>query len=195
MRYFLIIIFLTCSALLYAQRDSVIFDNQIKLKEGIYTSFSEIIANNPKYQNCSFETKGNFLFGKKLLIYYSDRFGNKFKFDDRILLVVHDGIRYVKFKKKFNKLILTGTISTFFIEKTYHDYRTGYTGTEDKLYFVDLKTNMIKRLKPIRIREIFRRDNILYSDYQSISDSKKRKTLYFYVLKYNMRNPIYIEMN
>lgn len=188
--HLLIIIFLFGYRFLFSQESNSIFDNQIKLKEGVYTTLSEIIENNPKYHDCLFETKVDFWFGK-MSIYYTDKFGAKHEFKDTILLVVEDGKRYVKYKNGFYKLILTGAISTFFIETSV--YSAGYEDKQAKLYFWDVKTGKTDKLNHTNIDEIIRRDSTVYSSYSAISDSKKAKTLYSYVLKYNLRNPIYIK--
>jgi hypothetical protein len=193
MRFLLIYIFLTWSKIILGQNDSLMFDNHIKLKEGVYTSFAEVLENSPKYHDCLFETKVDFWFGK-MKIYYYDKLGIKNEFIDTILLVVQDGKRYVKYKNRFCKLILTGAISTFFIESIYNDYSTGNMDTDYKLFFIDLKTGTIDKLNPPNIDNIFKRNNLLYSEYSLLSNTKKKKTLYSFILKFNMQNPIYVKV-
>jgi len=197
MRYISIFVFLTCSILLQSQDEKAKFDNEIELKEGIYTSFNEIIENDPKYYNCTVGVIADFGFGgmlKGMIIYYYDELGIKYELQDTILLIIQDGEKYIRFHDSFYKLMLAGAISTFTIERQVHNYSTGYSESYENLFFLDLQTGVIEKLNPINIDKIIKRDNELYFNYSALSNSKKRKTLYSYVLKYNMRNPIYINM-
>jgi len=190
MKYLALFIFLISSEFLLAQDEVSVFDNQIKLEEGVYTSLSEILENSPKYYDCRFEYKVDYWFGKTS-IYYFDKTGTRHEFNDTILLIVEDGVRYVNFKNHFCKLILTGAISTFYIENTYL-YANGQNLVDTRLYFWDVLTGLINKLNRNTIDEVLQRDNFIYSTYSGISDSKKEKTLYSYILKYNSRNPILI---
>jgi hypothetical protein len=189
MGYRLLFIFLAMSKLVTAQDSSTVFDNKIKLNEGVYTSINEVLENNPKYFNCSFEIKVNAWFGG-ITIYYFDGLGTKHEFKDTILLVVQDNERYVNYKSRFYKLLLTGAISTFTIKTIYRDI--GYSDIQQELYFFDIKSGIIDKLNPTNINKIIMRDNLLYSNYSTISNSKKKKTLYSYILKFNKNNPIYV---
>ncbi len=62
------------------------------------------------------------------------------------------------------------------------------------LYFFDIKTGIVEKLNPTNINKIIMRDNLLYSNYSTISNSKKKKTLYSYILKFNKNNPIYVNL-
>jgi hypothetical protein len=191
MRLIIIFSILFCSQLLLGQDSNSVFDNNVKLKEGIYTSLSEIIENSPKYFDCIFETKVDFWFGQTSTFYH-DKSGIRHELNDTILLVVEDGEKYVHYNSGFYRLIRTGAISTFIIE-TLYVYSMGYRDLESNLYFWDLQTGMMDKLNPANFDEIIKRDNSIYSTYSGISKSQKKKTLYYYVLKYNEHNPIYIQ--
>ena len=191
MRIFLIIIFLTGFRFLFGQENNTIFDNKTNLTEGVYTTLSEILENNPKYHDCLFESKVNVWTGK-IFIYYTDQSGARNELKDTILLVVEDGKRYVCYKKGFYKLILTGAISTFIIETI--DYKAmGPDEVRAKIYFWDVMTGKMDKLNPYNVDDIIKRDRVIYETYSDISDLKKSKTLYSYILKYNMHNPVFIK--
>jgi hypothetical protein len=190
MKYTVLFIFLIYSGFLHAQEEVLVFDNKIKLQEGVYTSLSEILENSPKYYNYQFEYTVSFWTGQSAMFYF-DESGNRQNFEDTIVMIVEDGARYVNFKNHFCKLILTGAISTFYIENTYN-IAPNDQYVDNRLYFWDLTTGYINRLNYITIEEIFRRDSFIYSTYSAIPDSRKKKTLYSYVLQYNSRNPVYI---
>jgi hypothetical protein len=112
----------------------------------------------------------------------------------------------VRYKNQIYKLILTGAISTFFIEHDRNLYLSnpGYskyfvfprtdTYEKDKLYFFDLKTGKIDILNRSKIERIIRRDGMLFASFSNISKSKQKKILYSYILKYNLSHPIYIKL-
>ncbi len=192
MKYSVLFIFLIYSGFLHAQEEVSVFDNKIKLQEGVYTSLSEILENSPKYYNDQFEYTVSFWTGQSAMFYF-DESGNRQNFEDTIVMIVEDGARYVNFKNHFCKLILTGAISTFYIESTYQ-YANGQNLVDTRLFFWDVQTGLINRLNRNTIDEVLKRDNYIYSTYSGISDSKKEKTLYSYILRYNSRNPILIRM-
>lgn len=190
MKHFIIFFFLILPEFLLSQEDMLIFDNHIELNEGVYTSLSEVLNNSPKYYDCRFEAKVDFWFGKTS-IYYFDNSGTRQEFNDTILLVVEDRNRYVMYKNHVCKLILTGAISTFYIENTMI-YSNGYSNTQTNLFYWDIQTGLIDKVNVTNMDEILKRDNSVYSIYSGLSNSVKKKTLYSYILKYNSRNPIYI---
>jgi len=190
MRHFIIFLFLLLPEFLLSQDDMSLFNNQIVLNEGIYTSLSEVLNNSPKYYDCQFEAKVDFWFGNTS-IYYTDKSGTRHELNDTILLVVENGNKYVKYKKGFCKLIKVGAISTFMIDHTIK-YSNGYQNTLTTLLFWDIQTGVMDILNVKNMDEILKRDSYIYSIYSGVPDSKKKKTLYSYVLQYNSRNPIYI---
>ena len=190
MKHFILFVFLVLPEFLLSQEDISIFNNQTILNEGVYTSLSEVLNNSPKYYDCRFESKVDYWFGKTS-IYYFDNLETRHEFNDTILFVVEEGNRYVKFKKHFCKLILTGAISTFYIENTMV-YSNGYSNTQTDLFYWDLQTGMMDKVNVTNMDEILKRDNSIYSIYSVLSNSVKKKTLYSYILKYNSRNPVYI---
>jgi len=190
MKLFIIYFLLIFPEFLFSQDGMLILNNQIELKEGVYTSISEILNNSPKYYDCRFETKVGFWFGNTS-IYYFDNLGTRHEFNDTILFVVEDGNRYVKYKNHFCKLILTGAISTFYIENTVV-YTPNYANTQTDLFYWDIQTGIMDKVNVSNMDEILKRDSSIYSTYSGISNSVKRKTLYSYILKYNAHNPIHI---
>jgi hypothetical protein len=191
MRYFLIFSFLIFSKFLWGQDNNLLFNNDIRLHDGIYTSFPEIVKNNPKYYDITLESKLELLFGPTSF-YYHDKLGIRHQFNDTILLIVEDGERYVQYQNWFYKLIQTGAISIFSII-TSSSMSTAYSDENINLYYWDLQTGKKNNLNRKNLEEIIKRDNIIYSKYSGLSKSQKRKLLYYYVLRYNENNPIYLQ--
>ena len=191
MRHLSIILIILKSNVLFGQSDSVLFNHEFKFKDGIYTQNIEVLINEPKYSRHDVEAKVDVLFGK-MKFYYLRESSKKEPITDSIFAYVEQGILRVYYKNQFHKLILKGPISTFYTETT-TKYSSGYVNKNDKLYFVDLLTGKIDRLTPDNIDSVIKRDGELYLKFSNISESKKRKTLYSYILKYNQNNPLYIK--
>jgi hypothetical protein len=195
MRYFLIVAILLQGFCLSAQTDSALFDRSFKLKKGIYTSYFEILENSPKYPDYLIETNNDIVFGKLSMNFYDQNMIQQ-DIKDEVFAYVQEGYIVVKYDNQFYKLILTGPISTFYKEKitsnSPYNSPITYTTVDDKLFLFDLRTGYINKLNLKNIDWILKRDSVLYTSYLALSDSKKRKTLYSFILKYNQRNPIYI---
>jgi len=190
MRHFIILFFIILPEFLFSQDYATIFNSKTVFNEGVYTTLSEVLSNSPKYIDCRFEVKVDFWFGKTSIFYF-DTSGTRHEFNDTILFVVEEGNRYVNYKNHFCKLILTGAISTFYIENTtVYSGQSSYTHTN--LFFWDLQTGIMDKVNITNLDEILKRDNSIYSIYSGVSDSVKKKTLYSYILKYNAHNPIYM---
>jgi hypothetical protein len=174
----------------YSQ-DSTLFDSKFKFRDGVYTSCLELIKNSPRYFDRNFKIVANSKNGLGS-IYCYDKVGNLIQITDSIFAAVSKSKLYVRFGNRFYNLILVGSISTFVIE-TVHNYSAGNSSTDNDLFFVDLNTGRIDRLNNINMDYIFKRDSLLYKDFLSISPSKRKKTLYSFILKYNQRHPIYIK--
>ena len=193
MRHILIIIIILTTHCLFGQSDSSLFNSVFRFKDGVYTQNKEVLINEPKYLKHEVEAKVDVLLGK-LKFYYIGESSAKHPLTDSIFAYVEQGSLFVYYKNQFHKLILKGPISTFYIETT-TKYSTGYVDKYDKLYFVDILTGEINRLTPDNIDKVLKRDDELYLIFSNSSDSKKKKTLYSYIIKYNQNNPLYIKTN
>jgi hypothetical protein len=193
LRHILAIIIILTNNCLFGQSDSALFNHEFKFKDGVYTQNIQVLINEPKYSKHEVEAKVDILFGK-LKFYYVGESSMKHPLTDSIFAYVEERNLFVYYKNQFHKLILKGPISTFYIETT-TQYSTGYVDKDDKLYFVDIMTGEINRLTPDNIDKVIKRDEELYLVFSNLSDSKKRKTLYSYILKYNQNNPLYIKTN
>jgi hypothetical protein len=190
MKYSLTAFFLLLTFSLRAQ-DSTLFDSKFKFKEGIYTSYTEVLKNSPKFQVSLLDVKVEPFFGN-VSIYYYDKLGKQKKFTDSLFAIVHEGKFGIIYRKQFNKLILTGPISTFII-RTYYNDVAGNPHNIDRLFYVDLMTGNIEELYQRSISDVIKRDMSLFHEFEEMSTSKRAKTLYKFILKYNLRNPIYIK--
>lgn len=194
MKHILILLIICQSLYLFGQSESVKFDNTFRFKNGIYTTNTEILTNNPKYPDYLIAVKTGIatIFDEPSYYYYKDTCDKK-PFDDFLFAFVYDGQLLIHYKNNFHKLILTGAISTFFTEVIYN-YTDRYSKAYDQLYFVDFMSGAMDKLNPETIDDIIKQDSLLYSEFSSLSYSKQKKILYSFVLKYNKRNPVFITL-
>jgi hypothetical protein len=193
MRILFSLLLLFQSACVLGQADSIRFDSDFHPQDGIYTSYKELLTNQPKYPGYLLEVRKSvevLLNGHGL--YYYIQLSDKQPYTDSIFAYVEKGQFRIVYRNDILNVILKGSISTFFTENTVQ-YTSRYYETYDKLYIVDLNTGNINKLNPGTLGEIIRRDSQLYSEYMAIPYSDKKKILYSYILKYNKRNPIYIK--
>jgi hypothetical protein len=195
MRVLIFFFVLIQSAYSFAQIDSVIFNNNFKFKEGIYTSYLQILNNEPQFLKAKIfiEYSSN---SKHSRAFYYSEVGEKQFIDDSLNYVLAiangDGL-FIKYKNRYYKPILYGAISIFLIQ-TIFDPNSIHAKSGDQMYIYDLKSGIISYYNYNNLDSIFQRDIILYSDFSSIPKSKATNQLYSYVLKYNSRNPIYIKL-
>ncbi len=183
---------------LFAQGDSVLLDKNFNFTNGVYSSFAEMLQNSPKYRDVKFEVREGPL-RVKTLYFYNDNSGID-KYDEPVFAIVQNGKMSVNFDYGFHKLILLGSISTFYIEhkKLQPTFSSGWgmhaqqNDTQADLYFLDLKTRSIESLRYDAVDEVLKRDPMLYEKFLSVSKRKRKSMLYAYILEYNTRNPTYV---
>jgi hypothetical protein len=191
MKYILICLSIFKTFLVYGQIDSTVFDRNFNFKNGIYSTYAEVLSNNPKYPGYKIDHNAQFYYSK-IQFYYFDRDLNKQPFNDSVFAIAEEGILFVKYKNQLFKLMNKGAISTFIVEKTRNQY-PGYMEEVQKVFFYDLKTGIIDKLTPNNAENFLMRDNELYTTFSDLNMIQKNKMIYSYILKYNTRNPIYIK--
>jgi len=197
-RIYLFILLMGCMHYNYGQAsDSVKFEKGVFLEAGIYTHVNQIIGNAPKYFGYRLDPNESHFFKKGDELSCFDRNGNQLKIEDTVIAYVEKGTFFVRYKHWIYPLMSKGAISTFIVSQSTRN--TGNASTVDEdiyLYYFDLKTGVINRIKKTqmdKIGELFIADNELYKEFSNLSKSKKKKLYYSYILKYNQRNPIYIK--
>jgi hypothetical protein len=175
----------------FCQTEPVGFNNNVELKEGIYTSYREVLRNAPAFPDCMPHVE-------KMLLdtaYYNyidadsvvhEYYGNMFAF-------VQNGSFYIGIGNGFYKVGIKGAVTVFYKVKNYYIYQANYTLSEDKIYIVDFLTGSVKKLNPDNLERILLHDELLYIEFNALSPAKKRKSMLPYILKYNQRNTVYME--
>jgi hypothetical protein len=191
MRYqlFILLGFLSIAGL--PQSGPVVFNNSVNLKNGIYTSFYEVLKNSPKYPDCTLQVRQQLL--DTAYFQYLDPDQRLHDYEDPLFAVVKNDILYVRYRTRLCKVLIRDAVSIMNKELTYYlTYR--YVETEDHIFMVDFRKGTVKKLNADNLEEILVRDPVLYEEFSKLSVSKKRKSLYSYILKYNDRNPVYMEL-
>lgn len=195
-KYLIIFIMLTSASAVYSQIDSVIFDNNFKFKDGIYTSFEEVINNDPKIPNLILEKEIHPLCKKNILFYYDD-LNNRQKYTDSVFAFAQNNVLYIKHRKEYSQLKIKGAISVFFKSQIIVDVKRGTNISEDT-YILDLSTGKIAAVFSDLFEEIIKRDSVLYQDFitdspeSSLNFNKIKAYNMSFLFKYNAQNPVYI---
>jgi len=190
--------------------DSAVFDNNVKLKNGIYTTLVELQFNSPKYEDCELDLENQRSEISFLNLNYITSGQVRKPYEDDIFATVVEGRLFIFYHNYLSAVFLKGAISTFIlnemITRTYYPSTTQstygnpmyasppttYTDVETNIYFLDFKTGDIKEVDIDNLDPIIERDSVLYESYQKIKSDPKNKKSYPYISLYNTRNPIYV---
>ena len=208
--YILLLIF----NIIIAQNDTTItLDNNFEFKDGIYLSFEQVRSNSPitRSQIITDLDKDDIDFYEKLIkqefIRYIDSGLTKVVETSKIWGFCDEGTLYIHWGDDFAKLITKGHLGYFIATQrvtTYDDpYFTTYyydpymtyprTSQEMRHYIIDFSAGKIYDFYPQSFMEILKQqDTILYQEYSNLSRRKQKKLLFYYLRKFNERNPLTI---
>lgn len=140
------------------------FNQNTNLKSGIYTKTSQVYQNSPRFENYRINLTDYFSFN----VYYN-KYGNKVTVDEKPLIYVEKNVIWINYKRRLNKLILIGTISTFFYDHYHKDsYVRDLRDDLEFLYF-DLITGEIEHLNKNSILSFLVRDEELHNKYINLT--------------------------
>lgn len=200
-----------------SESDTLIkYTPEFKFKEGLYTSFSDVIYNSPipkgrivtdvDYNNNDFFTK---VLGKSK-VFYIDNVGNKITLNpNKIWGYSRNGFLYVRIGEGYYRITLIGSCSHFVAYKTYetrtnpspyyNSYQYPYnnspvvtTHTEMQQYILDFRTGRIIEYDVEGIEIILMNDPELHDEYMQLSNKKKKQLKFVFIRKYNQRNPLFL---
>jgi hypothetical protein len=167
----------------FSQTSQIIFNNLTPFNNGIYISYQEVLENSPRFPNCKLR--------------------NYFKSDSSSITpfaYIEDGAMFINFTNKFYKIIIKGPLSIFYHVTNYDYYYFSTLSfkisfSEDHIFFIDFQNGRINNLNIKNLSEVLSRDTLLFNDFSKLSNRKKKKSLLPYILKFNGRNPIYLNQN
>lgn len=172
------------------QDDTGILSIKTRLNDGVYTSVTEIVENNPKFEIAGIGNNANFWLGGSY--FFTDQFGDEHDIQDStIVIIVYDGKKLIHYGKYYGEIIQLGVVTTFLMNTMVHSDLG--THMDSDLHYWDMETGMMGRLSHKKAEIIIQRDGELYARYSSLGSGERKKSFYYYLLEYNKRNPVYME--
>jgi hypothetical protein len=218
--YYILVICILINPLLYGQGDSsgyVRYTPEFELREGIYVNFEQVINNRPipKSRIISSVAFDDPYFFTRILeskeIYFYDSFGVKQEVKaGKIWGYSNNKSLYINVNDGFYRINILGSICHFVANHTsyndnyyypysYYDYRyypygsrsPAYATTEMRQYLLDFKTGNILDYNVASVELMLMRDPELHDEYASLRKRKKKQLKFFYIRRFNERNPLY----
>jgi len=205
----------------YSQLDSVKkvpYGPDFKFKEGIYLNFGQVKEDNPLAKSriiTNADVNDNQFFDNVLsenTFSYYDELG--MKRDVKVKSIwgySKNGILFLRMNDTYNRISYVGSICHFIAnitvyQSSYYDpyyYNSNYyyrnwnmgnqsTTSQMKQFIMDFETGKILDYDEENLKVLFMRDPILHDEYAALSKKKKEQMKFFYIRKFNERNPLMI---
>ena len=216
---YLIILGIFLNSTLFGQSDSagyIKYTPDFELREGIYANFNQVIENNPipksrivsslPYDNQYFFTR---ILEQKVIDYY-DSFGVSHELQTKKIWGYSSNKSiYININSGFYRINIIGSICHFVANHTtysnnyypysYYDYRyypygsrsSNYSTTEMRQYLLDFKTGNVLDYNVASVEVLLMRDPELHDEYVSLKNKKKKQLKFYYIRRFNEKNPLY----
>ena len=202
----------------YGQTDTarkVEYSADFSLNDGIYMNFQQFRSNDPipKSRIYSDISYSGFKFYEKLFEnnYFTilDNLGAREKIPvKKVWGYVHNDQIYVQWNGEFNNLSYVGNISHFIADKAVArqypgGFYNGYTlnrsksvkvTTEKAQYMLLMYSGKILEFTRKNVAEAISVDKELRDEYLNLKRKKQRKMKFYYIRKFNERNPLYFKI-
>lgn len=207
--------------LVQAQSDSVKrvpYNSDFKFREGIYLNFEQVKNNNPLAKSriiSNLDIEDNQFFdnvlSNKTFAYYDDLGMKRDVTVKTIWGYSKNGILYLRMNDTYSRITYIGSICHFtanisVYQPSYYDpyyYNPNYyyrnwntasqpTTTELKQFIMDFSTGKILDYDEDSLELVFMRDPELHDEYTALKKKKKEQMKFFYIRKFNERNPLMI---
>lgn len=194
-------------AKLLCAQDSVMHAPGFQFREGIYLSFEQFRANRPvpvsrivsKYDTTALDYLRK-LVSVKTITFINDAGAEEEISPGKLWGFSENNSVYIRFNGDFNKIVVIGSLSHFTAMNTTY-MSTGpttmggpATGTPVQTmqqYMLDMRTGRVSDFVLPNVEELLQRDPVLYQEFMDIKKRKRKKLIFFYLRKYNERNPLY----
>ena len=204
-----------------AQLDSlkrVPYSPDFKFKEGIYLNFDQVKSNNPLAKSriiTNVDVEDNHFFETalegKTLSFYDDLGMKRDIAIKSIWGFSRNGALYLRMNETYNRISYVGSICHFtanitVYQSSYYDpyyYNPYYyyrnwnvsnqsASTELRQFIMDFETGKILDYSEDNLELLFMRDPVLHDEYAGLSKKKRDQMKFFYIRKFNERNPLMI---
>jgi hypothetical protein len=176
----------------FAQSGPSRLTSNFVFNNGIYSSFDELIKNNPKFPDCKFDmSRPNIGYPKNF--YYYDEKNVRQHYNDYLFAVVDHGILFLWFNYFFFRQYYLGRIGIFY-ETTWHSYsQNKYDSDMDIQCILDFNSGKISFLNQKSILESI--NGVIDISEDSTKKIKKLNTLELIpvIMKFNDNHAIYID--
>jgi len=220
-KYSMVVIFVIFSLLTNSQVDTSMFIRytpEFRFTEGIYLNFEQVKNNNPvlkerlettaDYNSLDFFVK---VIEEKKIVYYDDRALKQEIETDKIWGYCRLGALFIRYNDDFNRIPIVGSIAHFVSEYAlrynnryydpynssrdpfYYDPYHGASSTQEmREYIIEFSTGNVMDFDRNSLKIILMKDTSLYDEFNNLSKRKQKKMLFYYLRKFNERNPLLI---
>jgi hypothetical protein len=196
------------------------YSHEYPLNEGFYLNFEQVRTNNPLPKSRVITsvsiTDADFfslaLQGDRIGFY--DDLGARQEVATRnIWGYCRNGVIHVRVGDGFNRVTVVGSISHFVASVTtynsrhndpyyyrsygYNPYgygRSTYPTTESRQFVMDFETGKVMDFTVQSMEILLMKDPELHDEYQMLRRKKKQQLKFFYIRKFNERNPLYFPL-
>ncbi len=216
---------LFCLSMAHAQNDSirlVKYTPDFKFNDGIFLNFNQVL-NNSAIDKSKIETKEdlnsidffkNILSAKTIILYDANGMKREIPVSD-IWGYSNQGVLYIQYNDEFSRVPIVGSLSHFVMNVTVQESRFAdpfnpyynpylydpmqqggrYSSTELRQYIIDFKTGNIVDFSKANLKILLMQDAELYEEYNNLSRRKQRKMIFFFLRRFNDRNPLLIPVH
>lgn len=206
-RLFALLAFLIDLMFLPAQVDSVVYDANKPLPDGVFLTYWDFRHNQAVMKDQVVSDMNPELLdyvGKALekekLVY--KQAGNTLNMASKeVWGYVQNGTYYVNYNGKFYRIPVFGAISYFIAnvevrQSGFYDPRFGtYTGSmvtqEQREFYMNFYDGVLRELKQEEVERILKKDKALYEEFSALGKRKQKEQLYRFIRRYNESHPVH----
>ncbi len=218
-RIFFMLAVVLVSVQLMAQDNNagkVKYSPDFKFKEGFYIVFDQVKNNDPvpparlitnfDYSDPDFYK--NVLSEKRLSFFDVQGVRHDIAMN-KIWGFSRNGVLYIQLSEGFNRITIVGSICHFVASITTYENRfydpynyypyyspymmspRSYKNSETRQYLMDFQTGKLYDYDVSSVEILLMKDTELYDEYMALRKRKKKQLKFFYIRKFNERNPLY----
>jgi len=193
---------------------------EFKFKDGVYISYTQLKNNDPvevtrilsatDHNDPDFFTR---LLEEKQITYFDDFGVQQSVSVEKIWGFCRNGVVYIRIGNNFSRITVIGSICHFVANITtynsqyydpyyYNPYYYRYSATpnttatsEMRQFIMDFETGKILSYDVQGVEVLLMKDPELHNEYEALRNKKKKQMKFFYIRKFNERNPLYIPEN
>ena len=213
LKHIIVISFLLSSLFSFSQTDSVQYNRQMTLEEGIYLTYYDFRTNRPipKAVIKSKEDKSKLDFLDKTvdnndyIVFSFDGMEHRVP-TDSVWGYCQNNTIYINYEKNFCRIPVFGNISHFiatvevYNTSNYSPYYNNYSVTatgmpmkskEVKQFMLDFYSGKVTEYSLANFKEVLARDLKLYTEFSQLKRRKQRDMMGLYLRRYNEAHPFF----